>query len=53
MKILVGYDGSNVGKEGLKLARERAKAFEASIEVVFAMAQNRELKYEYRNGEAR
>ena len=46
MKILVGYDGSNVGKEALKLARERAKAFEASIEVVFAMAQNRELKYE-------
>jgi nucleotide-binding universal stress UspA family protein len=45
MKILVGYDGSDVGKEALELARERAKSYEASIEVVFAMAQNRELGY--------
>lgn len=45
MKILVGYDQSNPGKEALKLARERAKAFEASIEVVFTMAQNRELQF--------
>lgn len=45
MKIWVGYDGSNLGIEALKLASERAKAFEESTEVVFAMAQNRELKY--------
>jgi nucleotide-binding universal stress UspA family protein len=45
MKILVGYDQSNLGKEALKLARERAKSYEASIEVVFVMAQNRELEY--------
>jgi len=45
MKILVGYDGSIVGKEALKLAHERAKAYEASIEVVYTMAQNRELEY--------
>jgi nucleotide-binding universal stress UspA family protein len=45
MKILAGYDGSNLGKEVLKLARERAKAYEASIEVVFTMAQNHKLEY--------
>ena len=45
MKILVGYDGSNLGKKLLELARERAKAYEASIEVVSTMAQNHELEY--------
>jgi nucleotide-binding universal stress UspA family protein len=45
MKILVGYDGSSQGKEALRLARERAKVYEASVEVVFSMAQNRDLKY--------
>jgi nucleotide-binding universal stress UspA family protein len=45
MKILVGYDQSNLGKEALKLARERAKAYEASIEVVFVMAQNHKLQF--------
>jgi len=29
----------------LEIARERAKAYEVGIEVVFAMAQNRELGY--------
>jgi nucleotide-binding universal stress UspA family protein len=45
MKILVGYDRSNVGKKALELARKRGKICEASIEVVFAMAQNRGLEY--------
>lgn len=45
MKILVGYDGTNLGKEALDMARERAKAFGASIDVVFAMTQKRKLKY--------
>jgi|GEM_PF-5907660 len=27
MKILTGYDGSNVAKEALKLAQDRAKAY--------------------------
>jgi nucleotide-binding universal stress UspA family protein len=45
MKIMVGYDQSNLGKEALKLAREWAKAFEASIEAVFVMTQSRKLKY--------
>ncbi|MGD9079558.1 MAG: hypothetical protein PVG96_09460 [Desulfobacterales bacterium] len=37
MKILVGYDRSNLGKAALTLAGEWAKVFEASIEVVFVM----------------
>ena len=45
MNILVGYDHSNLSKEVLKHACERARAFGASIDVVFAMAENRELKY--------
>jgi nucleotide-binding universal stress UspA family protein len=45
MKILVGYDGSDLGGNVLKQAREWAKAFAASIEVVFVKAQDRELKY--------
>lgn len=45
MKILVGYDGSRQGSDVLKLAREWAVAYAASIEVVFVMAQDRELQY--------
>jgi nucleotide-binding universal stress UspA family protein len=45
MKILVGYDQSDLGKEALTLARERAEVFEASIDVVYVMAQDRQLKY--------
>ena len=45
MKILVGYDGSNLGRSVLNLAREWAEAYSASIEVVFVMEQDRELQY--------
>lgn len=45
MKILVGYDGSDLGRNALKLAREWAKAYAAGIEVVFVMAQDRQLQY--------
>ncbi len=45
MRILVGYDGSNVAKEALELARKRAMVWGAKIYVVNCMAQNRELKY--------
>jgi nucleotide-binding universal stress UspA family protein len=45
MKILVGYDGSNLGNDVLKLVREWAIAYSASIEVVFVMSQDRELQY--------
>ena len=46
MKIIVGYDGSNVAKEALELAREHAMVEEAKIEVVNCLAQNRNLRYE-------
>ena len=46
MRILVGYDGSNVAKEALELAGKRAMVWGAKIDVVNCMAQNRELKYE-------
>jgi len=45
LKILVGYDGSNVTKAALELARQHAKAWGAKIDVVKCMAQNRDLEY--------
>jgi len=45
MKILVGYDGSNVAKEALRLAKNRAKAFGAKVVVVTSMERSRELVY--------
>jgi nucleotide-binding universal stress UspA family protein len=46
MKILVGFDGSNVAKAALELARKHAKVWGATIDVVNCMAQNRGLQYE-------
>ncbi len=37
MKILVGYDGSNSGKDALGLAAKHAKAFSAEVEVVASL----------------
>ncbi len=37
MKILVGYDGSNSGKDALGLAVTHAKAFSAEVEVVASL----------------
>ena len=37
MKILVGYDGSNAGKDAIELAISHAKAFKADIEVVASL----------------
>jgi nucleotide-binding universal stress UspA family protein len=45
MKIMVGYDGSDLGGDVLKLARKWARGYSASIAVVFVMAQDRELQY--------
>ncbi|MEJ2727722.1 MAG: universal stress protein [Deltaproteobacteria bacterium] len=45
MKILVGYDGSDLGRSALNLARQWAKAYSAGVEVVFVMSQDRELQY--------
>ena len=46
MKILVCYDGSNVAKDGMKLARHHAEVFGASLIIVKALPQSHELSYE-------
>lgn len=46
MRILVGYDGSNVAKAALELGRKHAMVWGAKIDVVNCMAQNRNLQYE-------
>ena len=38
MKILVGYDGSNVAKAALELARKHAMVWGAKVDVVNCMA---------------
>lgn len=42
MKILVGYDGTNAAKEALGLAREHAKAFGGTVNVVTSMEKGTE-----------
>ena len=42
MKILVGYDGTNSAKEALNLAKEHAKAFDASVDVITSMQKGTE-----------
>jgi nucleotide-binding universal stress UspA family protein len=46
MKILVGYDGSNVAKEALALARKHAKTFAASVDIVTSMTKGTESERE-------
>ncbi len=46
MKIIVGYDRSNVPKDALKLAKKHAKAFDAKVYVLTSLAQSHELKLE-------
>ena len=46
MKIMVGYDQSNVAKEALELAKKHAKAFDAKVYVVRSLVQSREMKLE-------
>ena len=42
MRILVGYDGSNVSKEALSVARRHALALQASVNVVTSMEKGTE-----------
>ncbi len=42
MKILVGYDGSNSGKEALDLAKKHAIAFKGEVDVVTSMVKGTE-----------
>ncbi len=46
MKILVGYDGSKVADDVIKLAQEHAKAFKAEVYIVRSMEQDPGLKKE-------
>ena len=46
MNIMVGYDRSNVAKEALALAKKYAKAFDAKIFLLTAMAQGPDLQLE-------
>ena len=46
MKILVGYDGSKVAEDALKLAREHASVFQAEIHLYRSLRQNSGLQKE-------
>ena len=46
MKILIGYDGSNVAKEALNLAKRHAKTFQAKVEIVTSMIKGTESERE-------
>lgn len=46
MNILVGYDGSNVAKESLALAKTHAKAFDGKVYLITALAQGPDLQLE-------
>jgi nucleotide-binding universal stress UspA family protein len=43
---MVGYDRSNVAKEALVLAKKHAKAFDAKVYLLTALAQSPELQLE-------
>ena len=44
MKIMVGYDGTDVSKRGLELAIEHAKAFDGNVFIVTALTQSSDLE---------
>ena len=46
MKMLVGYDGSRVAEDALKLAHEHARAFKADIHIFTSLPQGPELQKE-------
>ncbi|MDY6791246.1 MAG: universal stress protein [Thermodesulfobacteriota bacterium] len=46
MKILVGYDGSNSGKEALDLAKHHAMVFKGEVDVVTSMVKGTEKERE-------
>jgi nucleotide-binding universal stress UspA family protein len=46
MKILVGYDGSKVADDVIKLAHKHAKAFKADVYIVTSLEQDPALKKE-------
>ena len=46
MKIMVGYDGSNVAKEALEIAKKHAKAFDAKVYILTSLARSPEMELE-------
>ena len=46
MKILVGYDGSKVAEDAVKLAQKRGHAFKAEIYIMTSLEQSPTLKKE-------
>jgi len=46
MKIMVGYDRSNVAKEALEIAKKHAKAFDAKVHVLTSLARSPEMERE-------
>ncbi len=46
MKILVGYDGSRVAEDALKLAQVHARVFAAEIHLMTSLKQSHELQKE-------
>jgi nucleotide-binding universal stress UspA family protein len=46
MKILVGYDGTNVAKEALNIAKKHAQAFAAAVDVITSMEKGTESERE-------
>ena len=46
MKILVGYDGTNVARDAVLTAQQHAKIFDAEIDVITAIPQSHKLGYE-------
>jgi nucleotide-binding universal stress UspA family protein len=46
MKILIGYDGTNVAKEALNLAKIHAKSFGAAVDIVTSMEKGTESERE-------
>ncbi len=46
MKIIVGYDSSDVAKKAIELAKKHAKAFDAKVYVLTSFEQSNELQLE-------
>lgn len=46
MKIVVGYDGSNVAKDALKLAFDKVNKYGGQVDVIRSVLQSHTLKYE-------
>jgi len=45
MKIMIGFDGSDESRNALDIAQQHAKAFSATLYLVMALKQTRELDY--------